>query len=79
MVSAPICKTFQRSETNMDMNLNDMKEIAASITDKIEESTEKLQEILERVECIDNSLDDLRDKADEQLEQLKIIVQQGRP
>lgn len=38
------------------MNLNSIATIEA-----IELNTEKVQELLERVECIDNTLDDIRD------------------
>lgn len=58
------------------------------IVDAIEQNTEKVQELLERVECIDNALDDIRDE-DCQSENLKCqneivrrldqLIQQGRP
>lgn len=53
--------------------------LAKDVVEAIQEGNEKLQEILERVECIDNSIDQLRDDAIEQIAQLKTIVQQGRP
>lgn len=31
------------------------------LIEAVEENTEKVQELLERVECIDNTLDDLKD------------------
>lgn len=53
--------------------------LSKDIIDVVQEGNEKLQEILERVECIDNSIDQLRDDAIEQIAYLKTIVQQGRP
>ena len=57
------------------------EELISRVVDATELNTEKLQELLERVECIDNSLDDIKDNDDipEILECIKAIVQQGRP
>ena len=39
------------------LNLN-----TSAIVEAIEDNTERVQELLERLECIDNSLDEMRDK-----------------
>ena len=36
------------------------EELVTQIVDAIELNTEKVQELLERVECIDNTLDDIK-------------------
>ena len=58
------------------------------VIEAVEETTAKVQELLERVECIDNSLDDIRDARgvqeqsaadfkDNVLEWLRRLHQQG--
>jgi hypothetical protein len=58
------------------------------IVDAIELNTEKVQELLERVECIDNTLDDIRDEdcqnamlegQNQIIRRLDQLIQQGRP
>ena len=39
-------------------------DLLSKILDAIEQNTEKVQELLERVECIDNSMDEVRDNSD---------------
>ncbi len=60
------------------------------IVDAIEKNTDKLQEVLERIECIDNTFDDVKqtltdsaneaeDYNDNITSRLDTIIQQGRP
>ena len=58
------------------------------IVEAIELNTEKLQELLERVECIDNTLDDMKSEdcqaamlegQNEIVRRLELMIQQGRP
>ncbi|MCZ6775845.1 MAG: hypothetical protein O7D34_05255 [Ignavibacteria bacterium] len=51
------------------------------IKDKFDLQLEKTQELLERVECIDNTLNDWESNKDipEILEGVKVLIQQGRP
>ncbi len=65
-------------------------ELLSKVVDAIELNTEKLQEVLERIECIDNTLDDFKDQRgikeqsdaefrENVLEWLRRIHQQGTP
>lgn len=60
----------------------------SKIVDALEQNTEKVQELLERVECIDNTLDDLKSEdcqteilkgLNDIVRRLEAIIQQGRP
>ena len=72
----------------MDINIHDVRELVTKIVDALEQNTEKVQELLERVECIDNTLDDIQDKdcqeatlkcQNEIIRRLDQLIQQGRP
>lgn len=63
-------------------------ELLSKVVDAIELNTEKVQELLERVECIDNTLDDIKgedcqnailESQNEIVRRLELIIQQGRP
>ena len=67
-----------------------LDDIAQKVIDAIELNTEKLQELLERIECIDNTLDDFKEQRNESeaaffehrenvLGWLQKIHQQGTP
>ena len=72
----------------MDINIHDVKEFVTKIVDALEQNTEKVQELLERVECIDNTLDDIQEKDCQEanlecqnqiVRRLDQLIQQGRP
>jgi hypothetical protein len=61
---------------------------SVAIVEALEVNTEKVQELLERVECIDNTLDDIKDEdcqaetlkgQNEIIRRLEQLIQQGRP
>jgi len=63
-------------------------EFLTKVVDALEQNTEKVQELLERVECIDNSLDDIKDEdcqnailegLNQIVRRLEVLIQQGRP
>jgi len=72
----------------IDVLVQEIQLAGTRITEAIEENTEKVQELLERIECIDNSLDDIKeargineqsdaDFRENVLEWLRRIHQQG--
>ncbi len=69
----------------MDAELfSSLQQFVTPIVEAIDKNTDKSQELLERLECIDNALDDIKDTADKDfreniLEWLRRIHQQGQP
>ncbi len=71
----------------MDPQVITLLREACDFLDKINENLERIiekeQEVLERIECIDNTLDDMKENSSEfevgALARLDTIIKQGRP